>query len=144
MPAKPVTIVDRYLIRQFLQLFVMCYVSLAGLYAGYQRGFNRFAWRIEHAARRLQKATVAAPRREQLAVGATARAGATAAVQCHLTAVTEMEETIMLSRLTQLSTGAALLGALLAGPAAAQAIRRLTTRGRPERTAVIEGFPLIS
>jgi len=39
----------------------------ARLYAGYQCGFNRFEWRIEHAARRLQKATVAAPRREQLA-----------------------------------------------------------------------------
>ena len=28
--------------------------------------------------------------------------------------------------------------------AAAKATRRLATRGRPERTAVIEGFPLIS
>src|SRR5438876_12008553 len=32
MPAKSVTIIDRYLVRQFLQLFAMCYVSLAGLY----------------------------------------------------------------------------------------------------------------
>ena len=32
MSAKSVTIIDRYLIRQFLQLFAMSYVSLAGLY----------------------------------------------------------------------------------------------------------------
>jgi lipopolysaccharide export system permease protein len=32
MSAKSLTIIDRYLIRQFIQLFLMSYVSLAGLY----------------------------------------------------------------------------------------------------------------